>query len=60
VAADVDDQDFALADFQLQRDPILHRDRYRVQPLQLPLQCIQSQRRVVRVAFQNQQRLVMA
>jgi hypothetical protein len=55
--ADIDRDDLLVVDQQLQRDAVRKVDGYRVQPLQPAAQGVQAQRGMVRVHFQQLQRL---
>ena len=55
----VDQNDLKLAQLQFQSDAILQGDGDRMQPLQTPLQRMQSQRRVEWILLQQSQCLVV-
>src|SRR5690606_3747866 len=48
--------DLLVADDQFQRDAIRKFDGYRMQAIQFPAQCMQAQRRMMRIRLQQQQR----
>lgn len=51
MAPNINKEDFTIANFQLQSDPVLHGDGCRMQALQFSFQGMKPQRRVVWIGF---------